>query len=84
MRQHLDIICTSQITSNVMHFKAVVWCIQNAIVLRRQGRRVLKGRDVGRKHGKHIEAKPLTQFGGYVERSIRTNITDIIHCKLTR
>jgi hypothetical protein len=63
MRQHLDIICTSQITSNVMHFKA--------IVLRRQGTRVLKGRDVGRKHGKHIEAKPLTQFGGYVERSIR-------------
>jgi hypothetical protein len=64
MRQHLDIICTSQITSNVMHFKAHV-------VLRRQGTRVLKGRDVGRKHGKHIEAKPLTQFGGYVERSIR-------------
>jgi hypothetical protein len=45
--------------------------IQNAIVLRRHGTRVLKGRDVGRKHGKHIEAKPLTQFGGYVERSIR-------------
>jgi hypothetical protein len=45
MQQHLDIICTS----NVVHFKAVVWCIQNAIVFKRQGRRVLKGRDVGRK-----------------------------------
>jgi hypothetical protein len=33
------------------------------------------------KHGKHIEARLLTQFGEYVEQSIRSNITDIIHRK---